>query len=219
MEILNAKSDLSLWCVYRHVRPDRNEPFYIGVGKTVDRAYQKYGHNNHWNCIVADNNGNYEVDILLYNLSWKDACAKEIEFIALYGRRNLSKGPLCNLTDGGEGGLKCIQSQETRKKRAIAISKALKGKPLSEENKRNISIAKRGKPNGKKGMGNPALHKSVLNTETFKIYKCINDVAKEYGVANNTIGRWIRDNRKPFKFLKDAIVKRYGPVKIRQEAL
>jgi hypothetical protein len=39
-----------------------------------------------------------------------EAFAKEIELIALYGRRNLKKGTLFNLTDGGEGGSGTIKT-------------------------------------------------------------------------------------------------------------
>ena len=27
--------------VYRHIRLDKNEPFYIGIGKNIKRAYEK----------------------------------------------------------------------------------------------------------------------------------------------------------------------------------
>jgi hypothetical protein len=41
---------------------------------------------------------------------------KEIEFIALYGRKNLGKGSLVNLTDGGEGTIGYVVSIGARKK-------------------------------------------------------------------------------------------------------
>lgn len=93
--------------VYRHIRLDKNEPFYIGVGQDspseigkYKRAYDK-NRNSFWGRIV--NRTKYEVEILIDDISYEKALEKEIEFIALYGRKNKGKGTLCNLTDGGEG--------------------------------------------------------------------------------------------------------------------
>jgi len=48
---------------------------------------------------------------------------------------------LVNATDGGEGGIGTKHSLESREK----ISKAKKGKPLSEEHKKNLSLARSGR--------------------------------------------------------------------------
>jgi stress response protein SCP2 len=88
--------------VYRHIRLDKNEPFYIGIGRDEARAFSKKGRNRHWRFITTKSN--YEIDILFEDLSWEQACEKEREFIALYGRKDLSKGTLVNMTDGGDGG-------------------------------------------------------------------------------------------------------------------
>lgn len=94
--------------VYQHIRLDKNEPFYIGVGEDTPnekgkyrRAYNTFHRNNFWKKIK--NKTNYKVEILIDDISYTKALEKEIEFIALYGRKNIGKGPLCNLTDGGEG--------------------------------------------------------------------------------------------------------------------
>ena len=92
--------------IYRHIRLDKNEPFYIGIGSDDEGKYKRaYGgdRNNHWNNIVK--NFPYDVEILLDDLSWEEACEKEKEFIQLYGRKDLGNGTLVNLTDGGEGTL------------------------------------------------------------------------------------------------------------------
>lgn len=67
--------------LYRHIRLDKNEPFYIGIGKGK-RAYSKKSRNIHWLNII--NSTPYEVEIILENLSWEEACEKEKEFIKLY---------------------------------------------------------------------------------------------------------------------------------------
>ena len=77
------------------------------------------------------------------NLSWEEACEKEVWWIKFYGRADLGKGTLCNLTDGGDGYLN--PSNIIRKR----LSEANKGVPFTEERKRNISIAKKGKISSK----------------------------------------------------------------------
>jgi hypothetical protein len=90
----------SMAIVYQHRRKDNNEVFYIGIGKTINRAYS-YGRNPHWNQI-ADNVG-YEIDILINGCSWNDACEIEKGLIKEYGRKDLGLGSLVNMTDGGDG--------------------------------------------------------------------------------------------------------------------
>lgn len=97
--------------LYRHIRLDNNVPFYVGIGEKVDefksyrreysRAFDKIKRNDYWKRIV--NITDYKVEILLESDDVKFIKEKEIEFVALYGRSNLDKGPLCNLTDGGDG--------------------------------------------------------------------------------------------------------------------
>lgn len=105
--------------VYRHIRLDTNQPFYIGIGSDdmgeYKRAYNKSKRSNFWKRIYAK--ANYRVDIVLDDLTWEEACEKEIEFIALYGRLDKGLGILCNHTSGGEGTLGNIQSQDTINKR------------------------------------------------------------------------------------------------------
>lgn len=91
--------------VYRHIRLDKNEPFYIGVGSDTNysRAFTKRSRNQHWKNIV--NITEYDVEIMIDNVSFEYACEKEIEFITLYGRIDKKLGSLVNLTDGGQGTL------------------------------------------------------------------------------------------------------------------
>lgn len=163
--------------LYRHIRLDTNQPFYVGIGSDNEgefiRAFQK-GRNKYWNNIV--NKTEYHIEIILDDLTWEDACLKEQEFIKLYGRKNLKTGSLVNLTDGGEGTLNTIISDETRKKMSDfqkgnkhrvgklhneetkeKISEALQGNKIwvgkthTEETKQKISKANKGKPAAFKG--------------------------------------------------------------------
>ena len=117
--------------LYRHIRLDKNEPFYIGIGKTEKRPYEKIKRNKFWQNIVAKTD--YEVEILMDGLTWKEACEKEIEFIVLYGRSDLNNGTLVNLTNGGDGGLKRIHSAETRQKMSNSRKGVLKSKEWKEK--------------------------------------------------------------------------------------
>lgn len=116
--------------LYRHIRLDTGEPFYIGIGKKLEnhkqtvrseysRAYQKRSRNEFWKNII--NKTDYEVEILLESDNYDFIRQKEIEFVSLYGRRDLGKGTLVNLSDGGEG---ANMSEITKKK----LSESHKGK-------------------------------------------------------------------------------------------
>jgi hypothetical protein len=125
--------------VYRHIRLDKNEPFYIGIGKTENRAYIKRKRNNYWKHIVKSSP--YEVQILFDDLTWDEACDKEIEFIKLYGRKDLGTGTLVNMTDGGDGRTNIVVSEETKQK----ISKSSLGRKFSDEHRQKISESNKGK--------------------------------------------------------------------------
>ena len=99
--------------LYRHTRLDKNEPFYIGIGDNETRAYNKVNRTKHWKSIAKKG---YEVEVLLEDLTWEQACEKEREFIALYGRKDLKTGTLVNLTDGGEGTFGYKHTEEVKQK-------------------------------------------------------------------------------------------------------
>jgi hypothetical protein len=143
--------------VYRHVRLDTNEVFYIGIGNEKRPFVKSKGHRNKWWKHIVDKT-EYQIDILFDNLSWEQAVEKEKEFIQLYGRRDLGLGTLVNMTDGGDGILGKKHSEETKQKIALgnkgkimsekhklALFNANIGKKLSEEHKLKLSQVKKGK--------------------------------------------------------------------------
>ena len=87
--------------VYRHRRLDTFEVFYIGIGKTEKRAYSKKNRNKWWKNIILKTE--YSVEIIIEDISWKEAQEVEVLLISEYGRRDLGLGNLVNLTNGGEG--------------------------------------------------------------------------------------------------------------------
>ena len=129
--------------VYQHRRLDTSEIFYVGIGKTIKRAYAKRNRNRHWYNIV--NKTDYSIDILSENLTWKEACVQEIALICSIGRYDLRLGTLVNQTNGGDGGMN--PSTETRQKRKDSLNgnqngKGNKGKPSPMKGKVHSEITK-----------------------------------------------------------------------------
>lgn len=93
---------MNKYFVYRHIRTDKNVPFYIGIGTSqgdcysshYQRAYATKNRNKWWKNIV--NKTSYEVEIIYESNDYEYIKEKEKEFILLY------KNTLCNLTDGGD---------------------------------------------------------------------------------------------------------------------
>lgn len=140
--------------VYRHIRLDKKEPFYIGIGNdfTKKRANEKARRSKLWKKIVAKSD--YEVEILFDDITYDEAKLKEIEFISLYGRIDLGNGTLANLTGGGDGTIN--PSQETRDK----ISKVNKGRKNSDALMELLR--------GRKGEKNPVFGLTGVKCKNFK---------------------------------------------------
>lgn len=116
--------NIGSYYLYRHIRLDTGEPFYVGIGtKFTDRAYTHKGiyrrafvkskRNNFWKSVVSKTD--YKIEILLESDDYKFINQKEIELIALYGRRDLNKGTLVNLTDGGDGVFNLVSRNSYKK--------------------------------------------------------------------------------------------------------
>jgi len=158
--------------VYRHVRTDKNQPFYIGIGtdNSYRRSRSKCNRNRYWKNIT--NCTDYNIDIIFDDLTIEEAKLKEIEFISLY-KRISDGGTLCNITIGGDGTLGYRHSEETKKKIAesnksenisienrmkksnyaknrteehrMKLSRSMSGKIFSEESRKKMSLSRTGK--------------------------------------------------------------------------
>lgn len=129
--------------VYKHIRKDTNDVFYIGIGQLENRVYSKVNRNKQWKKIVDDVGFIFEV--IESDLTWSEACEKEKYWINYYGRLDLKKGNLVNLTDGGNGSKN--RSNETVKK----ILESRKWYKHSEETKLKIGNSNKGKIGGRLG--------------------------------------------------------------------
>ena len=148
--------------VYRHIRLDKNEPFYIGIGssKYYNRAYRHKTRSDFWKRVA--NKGGYEVEILMDDLTWEQACEKEKEFIKLYGRVDLKTGCLVNMTDGGDGALNAIISEKTRK----SVAEANRRRVFTDEQKKKM--AERMIERNKEPEFRAKIKKGIRNSEKFK---------------------------------------------------
>jgi hypothetical protein len=219
--------------MYRHIRLDTNEPFYIGVGQIAskenidryymntergvyNRAYTKSSRSNFWKNIVSKTP--YKVQVIYETFDLEEINKKEQEFIKLYGRRDLNMGTLVNLTDGGEGVKKLNPS-------TIELIRQLKlGVKLSESHILKLSLAKKGKPikhlEGFKHsektieqLKNTKKCKIVvqysLNGDFIKEYKSLQEVKRQLNIsAISCISRVCNNERKTafgyiWKFKKD----------------
>lgn len=105
--------------VYLHRRASDLTPMYVGKG-VGNRAWCKAGRSLHWKRSVEA----YGIDVAIVctGLTHEQANAKEVELIAHFGRRDQKRGPLVNLTAGGDGGAGHIPSAEARQRISLANS-------------------------------------------------------------------------------------------------
>ena len=154
------------------------EPFYVGKGNG-NRAYghlngNKYNPHFHNKIKKIQKITGQDPIVVLYREQLFENIAMEFEphMIKTIGRKDLKLGPLCNLTNGGDGVSGHITSDETKRKQSekkkgwvpsnewkMKQSKAQKGdnnhffgKHHTDETKTIISEKKKGKPAWNKGL-------------------------------------------------------------------
>ena len=151
--------------VYRDPRLSKNnQPVYVGKG-AGDRDlshWSRGSHNKPFQDFISHLKQRGLVATCQRVFETEDeaeAFAKEIELIALYGRRNLKTGTLFNLTDGGEGGSGTIKT---------AAHKAV-DKYNSIKNWKDPAYQKKVAAGQRKAQGTPEARsrKSVNSTEAW----------------------------------------------------
>lgn len=165
---MRDKSRVKNAYVYRHTKLGTNEVFYIGIGNQpkYSRAYTKNGRNNWWKKIVEKYG--FEVEILAHNLTWSEACELETILISWYKRADCCGGTLVNLTDGGDGMVGIVKTDES-------ISKWKKSNVGKQDGAKNVMF---GKTRGKHH-----LSKEVLNLETGIFYDCALDACENLPIC------------------------------------
>jgi len=166
--------------LYRHIRLDTNQPFYIGVGIKKEhfsshkteyrRAFEyKYNRTKYWKNIISSTE--YEVEILMESNDYKFILQKEAEFIKLYGRQDLGLGPLVNLNDGGGGSLGHKWTLEQKEIRSLLIKNQFKN---GIRNNKSLYTE---------------VHQYDLNGKYIKSFDYIHSAELELGVTKGAIGK------------------------------
>lgn len=154
--------------VYRDPRPSKNnQPVYVGKGTGArDLSHWSRGsHNKPFQDFIShlkQRGLTCAPERVFETESESAAFAKEIELISLYGRRNIKKGTLFNLTDGGEGGSGTVRTaahkaadsrfskehwqQPEYRAKVVAAQQAAQSTPEARAAKAEASIATWQKP-------------------------------------------------------------------------
>lgn len=115
-----------MYYIYSYLREDLS-PYYIGKGKD-QRAYSK-GRNE-----VRPPKDKSRVQIIKANLTEQEAFELEKLYILMFGRIDNETGILRNRTDGGDGPSGRVDSEETRRKKSIALT----GRTISQATREKL---------------------------------------------------------------------------------
>lgn len=119
-----------MYYVYAHTKPD-STVFYIGKG-TRGRAWSTRGRNTRWQRTVAKHG--YAVQLLADGLTQEQALEEEAQIIAHFKQF----GQLVNILDRGDISPTC--NPEVAAKVSIAASAWQRGRKLSDEHRKNVSL-------------------------------------------------------------------------------
>jgi hypothetical protein len=196
--------------VYRHIRLDKNQPFYIGIGKTEKRAYTRFSRNPRWELIAKKTD--WRVDILFEDVSMDFAKEKEIELIALY-KRYEDGGSLCNLTKGGDGVTGYVFTEEAKQNVKANTAKGENhyrfGKGMPPHVMEALVNANKGKPSHGKGKKRPEISgmnnvrsKPLYCEMTGMFFESFTDAANFLGIPSYQIVNMFNGKNKNITSLK-----------------
>jgi hypothetical protein len=120
----------NIFYTYIHIRPDINEPFYVGKGKGK-RHKTKTGRNQYWHNVVNKNNGIFESKIIFEGLTEKEALLKEVEVEKELKEKGYN---LVNLAETGNSGPVGVSRTKEHKQ---SLSKATKGRISPNKGKKH----------------------------------------------------------------------------------
>lgn len=173
--------------IYAHMKLTDGTPFYIGKG-VGRRAFSKSKsqRSKWWHKTVKK----YGLDILFLEkgLTEEEAFDREKYWISKIGRRDLGNGPLVNMTNGGDGVVGNIMSEESKKLISKNNARYNLGIEFKESTKKLMSEAKK---------------KKIIDNSTGIIYESIGDAAKACGVNYSTLSKYligVRTNKTNLKY-------------------
>lgn len=198
--------------VYEHVNSG-NGKRYIGI--TKQKPEQRWGHSGinyksspyFWSAICKYGWDSFEHNVLYSNLSQEDACEIERKLILEYKTQdkmfgyNIMEGGVAptipqevrqrmsNAMRGNQNGLGKPCSDEKKRK----ISEAQRGRRLTKEHRAKLSAAKKGKTHKspsdetKKKISDSHKKNPVICTETQTVYPSIQECARQLEIPATTI--------------------------------
>jgi len=188
--------------IYSHTRLDTNEVFYIGVGtkyksdyksRVYRRSTDRRSRNQFWKNIV--NKTKFKVSILFESDDKIEVKNEEIRLISFYGRRDLGKGTLVNLSNGGDGNPGYCLSEEHKRK----LSEIGKKRKQSKETREKISKILTGRKRTKiqislmriRSLGNKnALGRKHTEEELIRMGNSHKKPILQFDLSNNLIKEW-----------------------------
>jgi hypothetical protein len=110
---------MPLYYVYVYYDPRNGDAIYVGLvkGKRAFKHWKKKANNQFFQNVlnkIREAGQQPRIEFVIRDVSYEQAKSLEVELIALHGRRDLGKGTLCNLTDGGDGAKGLQISSERR---------------------------------------------------------------------------------------------------------
>lgn len=201
-----------MYTVYQH-KNKINGKIYIGITMQKPEQRWRYGEGyksspHFYAAIQKYGWDNFEHNILFQNLTKEEACKKEQEFIAKFNSINREFG--YNSTSGGEI---FVMNEETKQKISQAmmgnknglghpcseekkrkISEAQKGRTLTEEHKQKLSEAakKRHTPcseQAKKNIRKSSHKKPVYCEELDTIFESVQECSRQLGIPTTNISK------------------------------
>ena len=211
-----------MYTVYQH-KNKINGKVYIGITKQEPeqrwRHGQGYKSSPHFYAAIQKYGwDNFEHNILFQNLAKEKACKKEQELIAKYhsmdrefGYNSTSGGDIFTMNEktkqkisqsmiGNKNGLGHPCSEEKKKK----ISKAQKGKHLTEEHKQKLSEAAKNRhtPCSDQAKENirKASHKKPIYCEELKtVFESVQECSRQLGIPATNISKLCKGRGKTLK--------------------
>jgi len=155
--------------VYIHIRPDINEPFYVGKG-VPGREIRTCGRNQYWHNIINKNNGVFESKILFEELSEEEALLKEREIeLDLKNKGYILTNIIECGIKAGTTGMK--HSEESKRK----ISEGLKGHISPNKGKKMSKESSEKKSKSMMGVMNKSIFQYDLQDNFIKEWSSISE--------------------------------------------
>lgn len=169
------------------------EPIYVGKG-TNNRCYDHLYRTDNapLPCKLQKlNRLNFAPIIIKYKIfnNSQDAFDFEIEMISSIGRKDLGKGPLVNLSDGGEGNTGFIYSDEFKKAHSERMLQWAKDNPVSAETRRKLSKRSKGRTRSKESIDKMVATriKNGNTNHTEETKKKMSEARKDLGPLSNEV--------------------------------